>query len=208
MMNNNWSELVLDGDSKNIEEIKNSNYYWKYNLNAVSEFITVENINDLLKNNTDGKDVDLLHIDIDGNDYWIWKAVTAIRPKIVIVEYNSVFGVDRPITVPYKPDFIRQNEHFSRLYAGSSLLALITLANEKGYKFIGSNDAGNNAYFIQNGFTRFINEISLTEGYRNSKFREARNLENKLYYPNNDKRLSLISGLPVFNVVTQEIEFI
>ena len=113
--------------------------------------------------------VDLLHIDLDGNDYWVWKEIE-IQPSIVILEYNSVFGLDRTITVPYRSNFNRTNAHFSNLYFGASLKAMYDLTVKKGYSFIGCNSAGNNAYFIRkdkmNGFVR---EVTLEEGYVLSK---------------------------------------
>jgi len=72
----------------------------------------------------------LLHIDLDGNDYWVWKEIE-IQPSIVILEYNSVFGLDRPITVPYRANFNRTNAHFSNLYFGASLKAMYDLSVKK-----------------------------------------------------------------------------
>jgi hypothetical protein len=66
----------------------------------------------------------------------------------VIIEYNSHFGADFAITVPYKSDFDRTREHYSHLYFGSSLQALCLLAEKRGYQFVGSNSAGVNAFFV------------------------------------------------------------
>lgn len=66
------------------------------------------------------------------------------------MEYNSVFGVNRAITIPYQPDFDRVKAHFSKLYFGASLPAFQYLGEKKGYALIGSNRAGNNAYFVRN----------------------------------------------------------
>ena len=89
-----------------------------------------------------------MSVDIDGNDYWIWKEIDCIKPRIVICEYNSAFGNDKKVTVPYKNDFVRRKEHYSDLYFGASLAAFCELAEEKGYDFIGTTRAGVNAYFI------------------------------------------------------------
>ena len=50
------------------------------------------------------QDLGLLSIDVDGNDYWIWEAIDSVRPRIVIVEYNSVLGL-QPISIPYQGEF-------------------------------------------------------------------------------------------------------
>lgn len=204
LQNNNWSGLVMDGNKSHIDSIKSQPFFWKHDLQAKAAFITAENINELL---TDvPANAGLLHIDIDGNDYWVWKAITAIEPDIVIVEYNSVFGAHRAITVPYQPDFVRQKAHYSFLYAGASLGALYHLAATRGYSFVGSNLAGNNAYFVKANKMNGLPALSVQEGFVESKFRESRNKEGKLDFLRGAARLAAIEGLPVFNVITQTIE--
>lgn len=197
LQNNNWSGLVMDGNKDNIDYIKKQDFYWKHDLNAKGAFVTTENINTLLENVP--KKIGLLHIDIDGNDYWIWKAVNVMEADIVIVEYNSVFGYERAITVPYDALFVRQQKHYSYLYAGASLLALCDLAEEKGYYFVGSNSAGNNAYFIKKEKIGNLKPLSVKEGYIESKFRESRNEKGELNFVAGTNRLKIIEGMPVFN---------
>jgi hypothetical protein len=206
LQNNNWSGLIIDGNRDNIEFIKKQNFYWKHDINAKQAFVTVENINDLIKEVP--AEIGLLHIDIDGNDYWIWKAITVTQADIVIIEYNSVFGCQRAITVPYEPTFIRQKKHYSYLYAGVSLLALCDLADEKGYSFIGSNRAGNNAYFVRNEKIGKLKPVSVAEGYVQSKFRESRDRDGKLDFKRGEERLEVIKGLPIYNTRTNKIEVI
>lgn len=206
LINNNWSGLVMDGSDSNVLKIKKNELYWKHDLIAKSAFITAENINQLIIEEGIKGNIGLLHIDIDGNDYWIWKALKAVEPIIMIVEYNSVFGYERAITIPYKADFVRTSAHHSNLYAGSSLLALCDLANEKGYAFIGCNSAGNNAYFIKNEYLKDIKPLTAEEGYVLSKFREARDEDGKLNYLRGENRLNIIKGLPIFNTRSNKIE--
>ncbi len=206
LMNNNWKGLVMDGSEQHIERIKKSDLYWKYSLTAKSAFITQENINELIESAGIRGEIGLLHIDIDGNDYWIWKALTVVAPVIMIVEYNSVFGDQRAITVPYKADFERSKAHYSHLYAGASLGALIDLASERDYVFVGSNSAGNNAYFVKKAYATQLQEVSLEQGYVASKFRESRNQDNELNYLEGEARIESIKGLPIFNTKTQTIE--
>jgi len=207
MMNNNWSGLVMDGSEANVTQIVNSEYFWKYGLSAKAVFIDKDNINGLLSASGFGREIGILHIDIDGNDYWIWKEIDAVSPIVVILEYNSVFGIDRPITIPYDKDFQRTGAHFSNLYYGASLSALHRLSAQKGYAFIGSNSAGNNAYFVRRDkLNDAVREISLEDGYVVSLFRESRDKEGKLTHLAGRARLDAIRGMPVHNIDTDQIE--
>jgi hypothetical protein len=94
-------------------------------------------------------DLDLLSIDIDGNDYWVWEAVHAISPRVVVIEYNASFGSSRSVTVPYRRSFNRYKEHVSGFYHGASLVALTRLAQRKGYVLAGCDSRGTNAFFVR-----------------------------------------------------------
>lgn len=204
LQNSNWSGLIMDGRKENIDFIKKQDFYWRHELTALEAFITTANINSLLKDIP--KEIGLLHIDIDGNDYWIWKAIKETSADIVIMEYNSVFGPERSITIPYHPDFNRTEHHYSNLYAGASITALCDLADEKGYYFVGSNSAGNNAYFVKKKKIGNLKPLSVQEGYVLSKFRESRDRHGKLTYLSGLDRLEKIKGLNVFNTRTNLIE--
>lgn len=208
LMNNNWSGLIMDGSAKNIEFIKNDKFYWQYDLKAQEAFITAENINDLLEANNITGSLGLLHIDIDGNDYWVWKAINIVDPDIVIMEYNSIFGKDHAWTTPYQADFVRGNAHYSNLYFGSSLKALCMEAEARNMAFIGCNSAGNNAYFVKKEYLDHLSVRALTceEGYVASKFREGRNEDGSLSFVSGKQRLKVIEGLPVWNVETEQME--
>ncbi len=166
-------------------QIVNSEYFWKYELLTDAAFIDTDNINRLISSSRLGNDVGILHIDLDGNDYWIWKEINVISPIVVIIEYNSVFGIDRAITIPYDKSFYRTKVHQSNLYFGASLRALYQLSSEKGYAFIGCNSAGNNSYFVRKDkLNDIVREISLEDGYVLSKFRESRDIDGKLKFLN------------------------
>lgn len=208
LINNNWTGLVMDGSHENVRQIKNEDIYWQYNLTARSEFVTAENINKILLESGFAGEIGLLHIDIDGNDYWIWKAIEVCMPIIVIVEYNSVFGFDKPWTIPYKQDFVRTDSHQSNLYFGASILSFCDLANEKGYIFIGCNSNGNNAYFIKRDKQKELSEKLPSDGYVLSQFSESRNETGELTFIRGHDRLEVIRGLPVFNTRKNIIEII
>lgn len=90
--------------------------------------ITAENVNEMFQAAGIPHDLDLLSIDIDGNDLWVWRALR-YRPRVLIIEYNPRWGVRKSRTVPYDPD-----RHWDGTnYYGASVLALRRLGTEKGY---------------------------------------------------------------------------
>jgi len=200
LIHDNWSGLVIDGLADNIEFIKKDPIYAKYDLIAINDFITKDNINHLIQQHIPFADIGLLSIDIDGNDYWIWESIQVINPRIVICEYNSVFGAQKAITVPYKGDFYRTSEHYSNLYFGASLKALCTLAEAKGYDFIGSNSAGVNAFFIRKDLSAPFKKYDALSGYFESKFKESRDKNGNLSFLRGKDRLLEIKEKLVFDL--------
>lgn len=202
LVNNYWSGLVLDGSDANIEQIKREQLYSFYDLRAVRQFITKENINEIIGSSLFHKNVGILSIDIDGNDYWVWKEISVIQPDIIICEYNSLFGFEDAITIPYEADFIRGKKSPFNFY-GTSLKAAALLAKEQGYFFIGCNSAGNNAYFISEKMRTHcpVEEKSLSEGFRLASFSETWNM----CEPRRGKdKIQSIEGLKVIDVETMK----
>ncbi|RTL13778.1 MAG: hypothetical protein EKK56_03870 [Flavobacteriaceae bacterium] len=200
LINNNWSGLVIDGSKDNINFIKSDYIYWKYDITAVESFITKDNINKIISEYTKIVDIGILSVDIDGNDYWIWKEIDCIKPRIVICEYNSAFGKDKKVTVPYKEDFVRRNEHFSDLYFGASLAAFCELAEEKGYDFIGTTSAGVNAYFVRKDLSSPFKKFKSQEGFNQSDNRDSRDEKGNLTFLRHDQRLNLIKEKLVYDL--------
>jgi hypothetical protein len=202
LLNNNWKGLVIDGSSRHVEHVRSSDLYWRHDLTAVAAFITRDNINDLFISNGFHGEVGILSIDIDGNDYWVWERIEAIYPDVVIIEYNAVFGSDHAVTVPYQADFYRTNKHFSNLYWGVSLPALVILGNKKGYSFVGCNSNGNNAYFIKKGKDERFASKSIQEAFVDSRFRESRDQRGNLTFLSGSDRLKMIADLEVTEVTS------
>lgn len=155
VVNMGWQALWFDGSSENVE--RGLRYYQKVlgedaeRLAFRQAFITAENIDGLIAEAGWSGDVDLLSIDIDGNDYWVWKAINSLRPRVVVVEYNAAFGPERALTVPYRADFRwRYNRFPDILYHGASLAALAKLGAQKGYFLAGCESCGVNAFFVRN----------------------------------------------------------
>lgn len=113
-------------------------------VKLVQQFVTVENINALLREHAPAE-LDLLSIDIDGNDYWIWKAIDCVRPKVIIAEYNARLGSSVSWTMAYDPAF-RWN---GTSYFGASISALEKLGREKQYTLVGADFSGVNAFFVR-----------------------------------------------------------
>jgi hypothetical protein len=203
LLNDHWQGMVLDARDSDIRSIERDRVYWQYDLRARCTWISRENINTLLREAGFGEDLGLLSIDIDGNDYWIWEAIESVRPRILIIEYNSLFGV-RPIAVPYREDFIRTTAHYSNLYYGASLGALQHLAEKKGYLLLGSNVWGHNAFFIRADIAGEFRAADLREAYVASKFRESRDPRGELTYLRGNDRIRPIEDMPVLQVVTGE----
>ena len=95
LLNKNWSGFILDSSNENVKNIQEKEVYWKYSLNVKCEFITKENVNSVLRLSNFDKNLGLLSIDIDGNDYWIWEEIKDFDPSIVVIEYNSRFGKEK-----------------------------------------------------------------------------------------------------------------
>ena len=200
LVNNKWKGLIVDGSESHIRSIKSSDLYWKNDLTAVCHFITRDNINKIFTENGFTGEIGILSIDIDGNDYWIWESIDTVSPSIVIVEYNSVFGANHAITIPYDPEFNRMNACFFGLYWGASLKALCRVADKKGYYFVGSNSDGNNAYFVRKDKIGSIKPLTVREGYRESKYRESKDREGNLTFISGPERLRAIQDMSVVDV--------
>jgi hypothetical protein len=209
MMNNGWSGYVLDGSRKKIDRLKKAYFYWMYDLNAVNAFVTRGNIDALLKESGFDRDLGLLSIDIDGVDYWVFEAIDHYKPRVLILEYNSVFGTRRKITVPYKDNFARRDMHYSDLYWGASLPAMAYLADLKGYSLVGTNGAGCNAFFVRKDLiNKEIRAVSVEDAFKPFMARDSRGKDGRLTYLGPDNRLDAIKGLPVVNIITGQTEAI
>ena len=141
-----WRGLWLDGSEANAAQIRNRYDLYCRNgrLNAMHAFITAENINALIQHGGITGEIDLLSIDIDNNDYWVWKAIEVVRPRVVVIEYNATLRPPFSGVVPYEPTKTWNGSN----YFGASLEALVKLGREKGYRLVGCSFSGANAFFV------------------------------------------------------------
>lgn len=205
LVNNQWAGLVMDGNKENIDYIKRDTIYWACNLKAEHAFITRENINELISKNGIKGDLGMLSVDIDGNDYWIWEAITCINPRIVICEYNSLFGPVAKVTTPYLPEFIRDNAHFSKIYYGASIAALCELSVRKGYSLVASNVAGNNLFFVRNDLIGNLKVKTPAEAYQKPQFREYHDEKGHLLFHDIETSRNMIAHLKLYDLTTNSI---
>src|SRR6185437_1310214 len=200
LQHRNWRGLVIDGSRDHVDFIRKDRISWRHDLSAIASFITRENINSLISDAGFGGELGILSIDIDGVDYWVWEAITCVRPQIIIAEYNSAFGDLLPLTVPYASDFSRSRAHYSNLYYGLSIRAAEHLACKRGYKLVGTNRVGSNAFFVRNDRAAdILGRLDVVED-RPSRFRESVGVDGKMTFTAPAKRASSLASLPVVDV--------
>ena len=142
-----WRGLWLDGSANHVAQIRANfaGFFDEGRLQVLESFITAENINSLIQQGGIGGAIDLLSIDIDNNDYWVWKAIETVKPRVVVIEYNATLRPPLSLVVPYDP---RRQWNQSN-YFGASLEALVRLGRDKGYRLVGCSINGANAFFVQ-----------------------------------------------------------
>jgi hypothetical protein len=169
IINHGWNALLVDGNPKNTDMAREF-YSGQQDTflggpNIVNAWITAENVNDLIAGNGCSGEVDLLTIDVDGVDYWLWKAMDVASPRVVVVETVPLWAADRSVTVPYAADFRAKWFKNSKVdwfcYSGASLPAFVKLGKEKGYRLVGTNRFNYNAFFVRNDVADgILDEIS------------------------------------------------
>lgn len=209
LMHDNWKGLIVDAGTEHVEYLnseKGKYLLYAHELTAVSAFLTTNTVNKLLRDAKVTGDIGLLSIDIDGMDYWIFESISAISPRIVIIEYNSTFGPKATVTVPYAKAFNRTRAHYSNLYFGASLQALCILAKKKGYVFVGSNSAGNNAFFVRKDVAHNLPTMTAQKGYVRSLYRESKDVKGRLTYLGDHRvRLKEMQDMDVLDIRTGKL---
>jgi len=175
LQHNLWDGLIVDATP--VSEFEKEEFTKFYNIRRKQAFITVDNVNELIEQEKIGH----LNIDIDGNDYWILKAIKN-RPSIVCVEYNSFFGL-HPITIPYQSNFRRTECDYGTIYHGASLIAICDLMKERGYIFVGTTRFVSNAYFVlkEKADLNYIKEVTPEEYWNQLPCTEHRDKKGKIY---------------------------
>ncbi len=165
-----WSGLWIEASATYAAEIQNhfEPFIANGKLRLSQNMVTAENINVLFEQAGVTGEIDLLSIDIDYNDYWIWKAITAVSPRVVAIEYNATLRPPMSLVVPYDPARMWDGTN----YFGASLEALVRLGRDKGYRVVGCNYAGANAFFVRDDVAgdRFLDPATSEEHYEPPRY--------------------------------------
>ena len=169
IINHGWHGLLLDGDADQVA--RGTSFYatcrntWVSPPTFVNHWITAENVETIVAGHGFGGPIDLLSLDVDGNDYWIWKALDRVTPRIVVLEFNALCGPERSLTISYHPDF-RLDLAVRPYRCGASLSAFVKLGESKGYRLVGVESRGINAFFVRDGLgEEFLPRRSVRECY-------------------------------------------
>jgi hypothetical protein len=163
IVNQGWEGLLFDGDADKVQQgvdffkSNKSTQFWPPRFQCA--WITRDNVNELVSNNNFQGEIDLLSIDLDGNDYWIWKALDVVSPRVVVAEYQAAWGPEVCITQRYQEDFdygAYRKANPGRVFIGASLGALTLLAKQKGYRLVGCEPHCFNAFFVREELGRDI----------------------------------------------------
>lgn len=206
----NASVYMADLNKDLVNIVKNTEIYWKNSLFPVIDRITPDNVSVHLDSAKSlmGR-VDVLSIDIDGNDYWVLEAADLDSIPVVVCEYNPIYGAEMACTIKRQDSYDRAEGHFSWLHYGMSIRAAVTLMARKGFTFIGSNRAGNNAFFVNNMYVYLVSipipdTVTLDE-FVDWRVRESRNISGKLDYLGFSDAQKQISQCHIFDLETNTI---
>ena len=204
-MSDGWRGVIFDAGTAHVDYVRRPTFRWRYPVEARQAFVTRDNVNDLIADAGLRGDIGLLSVDIDGNDCWVLEALEVVRPRIIVAEYNSVLGPHDAVAVPYDPSFDRSTAHWSHLYWGASLPALAHVAAKQGYELVGSNGAGNNAFFVRTDVRAGLTPVAAADAWVRSRFREARDRHGALSFVDSHREgLDAIRHLELVDVVTGE----
>ena len=179
ILNHGFEGFLFDGSAENVKKA-NEFFAGKRDCHlhaptVTQAWITAESVNDLLVESGCAGEVDVLSIDIDGNDYWVWKAIEAINPRLIVFETHDIIPQTESLTIPYTPDFYAWDKPGAEVdFRGVSLLAIKKLCAARGYRLIGSHQYGFNAFFLRNdeGLDWFP-EVSIGEVHDNPHTRRG-----------------------------------
>jgi hypothetical protein len=205
--NRGASAVLVDGRRDLVKSARRQEIYWKSTIIPITEWIRPSNVNKLIeiaKKELGG--VDIISFDLDGNDYWIMKESDLSGAKVIIVEYNPLFGWKFPVSVKENSNFDRTKAHYSWLFYGASILAFVELLASKGFIFVGSNRVGNNAFFLnKNKVANFPLELPKDlEKYVDWRVRESRDKNQHLDYKSIKEAQESIFDMELINVSTNK----
>ena len=173
ILNHGFDAYLFDGNPENINRAKaffgSKKDCLLYSPTLRSGWITVENVNELLTEAGCAGEVDLFSLDIDGNDYWVWKAITAISPRLIVFETHNIIPDNLSLTIEYQPDFDCWSKTGPEQdYRSVSLAAMVKVSKSKGYRLIGAHRHGFNVFFLRDDVGQdCFPEVSIEEVHNN-----------------------------------------
>src|SRR4051812_34855549 len=147
-----YNGLMVEGNPRLVERARRTMLNYSIGAECLNMFVGRANMHELLKLAMH-PDPDVFSLDIDGVDYYIAQAVlqAGFRPKIFVVEYNSVFGPQRSCTIEYSDDFVFTKAHPTQLYYGVSIAGWRSFFKRQGYRFVTVDRNGVNGFFVDPG---------------------------------------------------------
>lgn len=139
-----WQGLLVEAGAYRYDKLR-ANYGAARNVQLRREQVQPDTVDALLREAGVPEDFDLLSLDIDGNDYWVWQGLTAFQPRIVAIEYNPYYTPPERWVMCFNPD----HDWDGSTYYGASLESLYHLGKRKGYELACCDDMGNNAFFVR-----------------------------------------------------------
>tara|TARA_B100001093_G_scaffold152830_1_gene145584 strand:+ start:10500 stop:11408 length:909 start_codon:yes stop_codon:yes gene_type:complete len=194
--------LLID-KLEDLKFVQKRDYFWKNDLYFFQKEVTPSNISSVIKNYGFDNHLNLLSIDIDGNDYWVLKNIDLRSTDIVVAEYNPLFGSTLHLTIPQEDLFDRNK--YNKLFYGASLPAIIELFKSKEYFFVGANRACNNAFFIHKKNKDIFLDTKVEElrEYTNFTFRELK--KNSFKENQISNLVSLIENFEIYDLKKKQI---
>lgn len=138
-----WSGLLIEGNPARARRLTEK--YRKTSVTTTRALVTPDSVDDLFAAAGVPHEPDVLSIDVDGNDYWIWAGLQRFRPRILVIEYNASLGSERALVQPAD----RQDAFDHTSYGGASIAAFRALGRSKGYRLVHTEMTGNNAFFVR-----------------------------------------------------------
>jgi hypothetical protein len=175
-----WRGLVVDQNPRLAHDLARTRLDWRAQVRAASTFVTRENVRQVVEPFVGIGGLGLLSIDIDGVDYWVLGQLLDLRPAMVIVEYNALFGPVAPVSIPYDARFDRRRPEYHNVYYGAGLAAFEHLLAAQGYALVACVTAGNNAFFVRSDRLRGVPARTVADAYRPRRFVEHRALDGTL----------------------------
>ena len=196
-----WRGLIVDQNPRLSRDLARTKLNWRSQVSAVSTFVTQQNVRQIVEPFVGADGLGLLSIDIDGVDYWVLEQLLDIRPAMVIVEYNSLFGDEASVSVPYEAGFDRSRPEYHNIYYGASLAAYEHLLAGHGYALVSCVTAGNNAFFVRTDRLGDVPGRRVADAYRPRRFVEHKDLSGSLTgVTDRLGQLQDIRGLPLIDV--------